>query len=202
MSVITDINELDFSKKYTYADYVKWQFDEVVELIHGKIYRMSPAPNLNHQRLSARLFTYINSYLIEGEGECEAFTAPFDVRLPLPPKKVKKNKIDTVVQPDITIVCDPSKLDMAGCKGAPDWVIEILSKGTGKKDLNEKFELYQHAGVTEYWIAHPSDGTLLIFRLNKKGKYQSIKVQPFTIGDIVSPAAFPDMKIDLTKVFS
>lgn len=200
MSVITDINDLDFSKKYTYADYVKWQFDEMVELIHGKIYRMSPAPNLEHQRVSARLFGAIFNHL--DLKKCEVFTAPFDVRLPLPPKQIKKNKIDTVVQPDITIVCDPSKLDIAGCKGAPDLVIEILSKGTSKKDLNEKFELYQHAGVPEYWIAHPTDGTLIIFRLDKKGKYQSLRTQPFTIGDKVSPSAFPKLKIDLSKVFS
>ena len=200
MSVITNINELDFSKKYTYADYVKWQFDEMVELIHGKIYRMSPAPNLEHQRVSGRLHTFINIFLMKGK--CESFAAPFDVRLPLPPKQVKENKINTVVQPDITIVCDPEKLDSAGCKGAPDWIIEILSKGTSKKDLNEKFELYQHAGVPEYWIAHPMDGTLLIFRLDKKEKYQSLRPQPYTSGDSISPAAFPDLKIDLTKVFS
>ncbi len=200
MAVITDINELDFSKKYTYADYVKWQFDEMVELIHGKIYRMSPAPNLEHQRVSGRLHTLINIFLMKGK--CESFAAPFDVRLPLPPKKAKKHKIDTVVQPDITVVCDASKLDTAGCTGAPDWVIEILSKGTSKKDLNEKFELYQHAGVPEYWIAHPNDGTLMIFRLDKKGKYQSLRPQPFGSGDDVSPAAFPDMKIDLAIVFS
>ena len=200
MPVITNINDLDFSKKYTYADYMKWQFDEMVELIHGKIYRMSPAPSLEHQRVSARLHTLINVYLMEGK--CESFAAPFDVRLPLPPKKVKKNKIDTVVQPDITVVCNPKILDSKGCNGSPDWVVEILSKGTKKKDLNEKFDLYQHAKIPEYWIIHPLDGTLLIFRLDKKGKYKSLRTQPYTIGDKVSPAAFPDLKIDLSKVFS
>ncbi|MEM6966997.1 MAG: Uma2 family endonuclease, partial [Bacteroidota bacterium] len=200
MAIITDINDLDFSKKYTYADYLNWQFDEMVELIRGKVYRMSPAPNLEHQRLSARLFTLINVFLMKGN--CEAFTAPFDVRLPLPPKKAKKNKIDTVVQPDITVVCNPEILDMAGCNGAPDWVIEVLSKSTSKKDLTEKFELYQHAGIPEYWVAHPMDGTLIIFRLDADGKYQSLQPQPFTSGDKISPLAFPKLKIDLTKVFS
>lgn len=200
MAVITNINDLDFSKKYTYSDYVKWQFDEMVELIHGKIYKMSPAPNLEHQRVSARLHTFINIFIMKGK--CEAFTAPFDVRLPLPPKKIKKNKIDTVVQPDITVVCDPKKLDMAGCNGAPDWVVEILSKGTSKKDLNEKFKLYEYAGVFEYWIIHPMDATLMIFRLGKNGKYESLRPQPFDREELVSPAAFPKLKIDLSKVFS
>jgi len=200
MSVITDINELDFSKKYTYADYVKWQFDEMVELIHGKIYRMSPAPNLNHQQVSSHFHGMIYGYL--AEKSCKVFHAPFDVRLALPPKEINRDKIDTVVQPDICVICDSEKLDSKGCTGAPDWVIEILSKGTSKKDLNEKFELYQHAGVPEYWIAHPMDGTLLIFRLDKKEKYQSLRPQPYTSGDSISPAAFPDLKIDLTKVFS
>ena len=199
MSIITDINELDFSKKYTYGDYIKWQFDEMVELIHGKIYRMSPAPNLEHQRVSGRLHTLINVVLMEGK--CESFAAPFDVRLPLPPKKAKKNKIDTVVQPDITVVCNPEILDSAGCNGTPDWVIEILSKGTSKKDLNEKFELYQYAEIPEYWIVHPLDETLIIFRLDKKGKYQTLRPQPFSKVDTVSPFAFPNIQIDLSKVF-
>ena len=198
--MITDINELDFSKKYTYSDYLKWEFDEMVELIRGKIYRMSPTPNQAHQRVSTNLVGILYSFL--KNKPCNFFHAPFDVRLPLPPKKAKKNKIDTVVQPDITIVCDENKLDEAGCNGAPDWIIEILSKGTQSKDLNEKFKLYEHAGVPEYWIVHPLDGTVIIFRLNKKGKYESIQPQPFGIDDKVSPAAFPKLKIDLSKVFT
>ena len=172
----------------------------MVELIRGKIYRMSPAPNLEHQRVSGRLFGKIFN-AIENK-QCEVFAALFDVRLPLPPKRVKKDKINTVVQPDISVVCDETKLDEAGCNGAPDWIIEILSKGTQGKDLNEKFKLYEHAGVPEYWIVHPMDGTLLIFRLNKKGKYESLQVPPFGIDDTVSPAAFPKLKIKLSKVFS
>ena len=83
-----------------------------------------------------------------------------------------------------------------------DGVVEILSKGTGKKDLNEKFELYQHAGIAEYWIFHPHDETLIIFRLDSKGKYQPLRPQPFGSGDLISSAAFPKLKIDLSIVFS
>ena len=86
---------------------------------------------------------------------CQAFSAPFDVWLPLPKNIQSNDKIDTVVQPDICVICDLEKLDNQGCNGAPDWVIEILSKATSKKDLNEKFDLYQNAGVKEYWIVHP-----------------------------------------------
>ena len=200
MPIITDINQLDLSKKYTYADYLKWQFDERVELIHGKIYRMSPAPNLEHQRVSRRLMNFLENFL--NEKKCEAFAAPTDVVLPLPPKKVKNDKIDIVVQPDVFVVCDPSKLGTQSCVGAPDWIIEVLSKGTSSKDLNEKFELYEFAKVPEYWIAHPTEGTLMIFRLDDNGKYQSLRPQPFDRSHTVSPMVFPDLKIDLSKVFS
>lgn len=200
MAVITDINDLDLSKKYTYADYLNWQFDEMVELIRGKVYRMSPAPNLNHQKVSTHFVGLIYGHLV-GE-QCKVFHAPFDVKLPLPPTKIVQEKIDTIVQPDICVVCDQSKLDDKGCTGAPDWIIEILSKGTSKKDLNEKFELYQHAGVPEYWVVHPLEGTLIIFRLNEAGKYESLRPQPYAADEIVSPMIFPKLKIDLSRVFS
>ncbi|MEM6964526.1 MAG: Uma2 family endonuclease [Bacteroidota bacterium] len=200
MAIITDINDLDFSKKYTYADYLNWQFDEMVELIRGKVYRMSPAPNLNHQNVSTHFVGLIYGYL--ADEPCKVFHAPFDVKLPLPPAKVAVEKIDTIVQPDICVVCDPSKLDDKGCTGAPDWIIEILSRGTSKRDLKEKFKLYQHAGVPEYWVVHPLEGTLIIFRLDENRKYQPIRPQPFIVDEIVSPAIFPKLKIDLAKVFS
>ncbi|MEM6965241.1 MAG: Uma2 family endonuclease [Bacteroidota bacterium] len=200
MAVIKDINQLDLSKRYTYADYLQWQFDEMVELIHGKIYKMSPAPNLEHQRVARRFLNFLENFL-QGK-KCEAFVAPTDVILPLPPQKVTKDKIDIVVQPDVFVVCDPSKLGIQSCVGAPDWIIEVLSKGTSSKDLNEKFELYQHAKVPEYWIAHPLEGTLMIFRLNENGKYASLRPQPYDSSHTVSPMLFPDLKIDLAKVFS
>jgi len=175
--MITDINQLDLSKRYTYADYLTWQFDEMVELIRGKVFKMSPAPNMAHQWVSDELQGKIYHYLVGKK--CKQFTAPFDVRLPLPPNQQKGKKVDTVVQPDICVLCDLTKLDHHGCNGAPDWIIEILSKSTSKKDLNEKFDVYQNAGVREYWIIHPIDETVIPYRLDENGEYQLIRKTPF-----------------------
>ncbi|MCB0836627.1 MAG: Uma2 family endonuclease [Bacteroidetes bacterium] len=197
--MITDINELDLNKKYTYADYLTWQFDEMVELIRGKIFKMSPAPSLHHQRISRNLFLQVGNHL--AEKRCEVFHAPFDVRLPLSPEKQTADKVDTIVQPDICVVCDPAKLDDRGCSGAPDWIIEILSKGTAQKDLNDKFELYQFAGVREYWVVHPHEGTVLAYVLDDQGRYQMIRRQPFYAPEKVPVASLPGFGVDLGVVF-
>ena len=194
--MITDINQLDLEKRYTYSDYLTWKFDDMVELIRGKIFKMSPAPNLYHQTVSGNLYIIIGSYL-KGK-KCQAFHAPFDVRLPVPPPP---ENITTVVQPDICVVCDDSKLDIQGCKGAPDWIIEILSPATSKKDLNEKFDIYENAGVPEYWVVHPTDGTVIPFCL-KEGKYETVRTKPFTVGDKVPVSIFHDLKVDLDEVFN
>lgn len=197
--MITNIEDLDLSKRYTYADYLTWQFDEMVELIRGKVFRMSPAPSARHQWVSAELHYQIMGYL-KGK-PCKAFAAPFDVRLPLPPDQQKTDKIDTVVQPDITVVCDRQKLDAQGCKGSPDWIIEILSSGTATKDLTDKYTLYQHAGVREYWIVHPSEQTVIPYRLDESGQYQLIRKTPFVREERVPVGIFPDFEIDLSEVF-
>ena len=197
--MIKDINQLDLKKRYTYADYLTWQFDEMVELIKGKIYKMSPAPGRRHQEVAMSLQAMIWNYL--QKKKCQVFPAPFDVRLPLPPDQVTEDKINTVVQPDISIICDLSKLDDKGCNGAPDWIIEILSPGTSKKDYNEKFDLYQHAGVKEYWIVHPIDETVLSYTLNTEGLYEMARVKPFTKGEKVESYVLEGLKIDLEEVF-
>ncbi len=197
--MITDINQLDFDKKYSYADYLTWHFDEMVELIKGKIYRMSPAPNRFHQEVSANLHGLIWSYL--RKNPCQAFSAPFDVRLPLPIEKQSNDKIDTVVQPDISVICDIDKLDNQGCNGAPDWIIEILSKATSKKDLNEKFDLYENAGVKEYWIVHPHEATILVYRLDENGKYQALQQKPYVKGNQIPVGIFPNFYLDADEIF-
>lgn len=197
--MITDINQLDLSKHYNYADYLTWQFDDMVELIRGKVFKMSPAPSTAHQQLSGRFFRLIANHLV-GQS-CQAFAAPFDVRLPLPPGRQTAEQIDTVVQPDISIICDPAKLDERGCQGPPDWIIEILSKSTAAKDLTEKYELYEHAGVAEYWVAHPHEGTLLIYRLNENGRYRLLRQTPFVKGEKAPSKIFPELEIDLDEVF-
>jgi len=198
-SMITDINQLDLSKQYTYADYVNWQFDELVELIRGKVVRMSPAPNTLHQSCSGNMYGLIWSYL--RDKSYQAFTAPFDVRISLPLTQQTDDKTNTVVQPDLCVICDVEKLDERGCNGAPDWVIEILSKGTAQKDLKDKFEIYQHAGVREYWIVHPTEGTVLPYRLDKDGKYQLLRQRPFTQEEVIPVGIFPEFELDLEIVF-
>ncbi|MEZ4902882.1 MAG: Uma2 family endonuclease [Spirosomataceae bacterium] len=166
--MITDINALDPNGTYSYADYVKWRFDEQVELIKGKIYRMSPAPKMKHQWVSGQLSFLFRQYL--DQKPCAIFEAPFDVRLPIGNEKYPE-KIFTVVQPDICIICDDTKLDDDGCLGAPDLIVEITSRSTIKKDFNEKFNWYEKAGVREYWIALPNDKTVHVYYL-KNEQYQ------------------------------
>ncbi len=194
-NIITNISQLDLNKKYSYADYLLWQLDDMVELIKGKIFRMSPAPTNNHQQISIGIASYFFMFL-EGK-KCKVYSAPFDVRLPIKSKTSDK-EIFTVVQPDICIVCDLDKLDKRGCLGAPDLVVEILSKSTAQKDLNEKYKLYEQAGVKEYWIVHPEEQTLLIYSL-VDGFYQPSKL--YASNEIVSVGIFEDFELDLSKVF-
>jgi len=197
--MITHIDQLDVSKRYTYADYLTWKFEERVELIRGKLFKMSPAPSMSHQRISFNLSLQIGPYF--KRHTCQVFAAPFDVRLPLPPERQAEDQIDTVVQPDLSIICDPNKLDERGCQGPPDWIIEILSPSTSIKDLTEKFDLYQHAGVREYWVVYPFEATLLIYTPDSGGNYQPLRPQPFVATETVTPAIFPDLKVDLKEVF-
>ncbi len=192
--MITSIEKLDLSKKYTYADYLTWQLDEMVELIRGKVFKRSPAPSRLHQRISSNLLKTLFAKM--GENPCQIFHAPFDVRL----NKLESEHTDTVVQPDICIVCDLSKLDDKGCNGAPDWIIEIISKSTAQKDLKDKFELYQSAGVREYWIVQPVEGIVLPYFL-KKGAYELPRPNPFVHGEKVPVHIFEDLEVDLSEVF-
>lgn len=150
---ITDINQLDLNKSYTYADYMTWRFEEMVEIIKGKIFKMSPGPNTYHQTISMNISLLIGGAL--RNTQCKPFAAPTDVRLIT--KSAKDEDIITVVQPDFFVVCDPTKMDTRGCLGSPDFVIEIISPFTSSKDVRIKFNLYEEAGVLEYWIIHPGD---------------------------------------------
>jgi len=163
--MITDISQLDPNGTYTYADYLKWQFDEQIELIKGRLYRMSPAPKRMHQSASGNLSFAIRQYM--QECGCQVYDAPFDVRLPVQNKR-KPEQIYTVVQPDISVICDLAKLDDDGCLGSPDWIIEITSPRTAKKDFDEKFHLYEQSGVREYWIVQPKEKSVNVYTLEKE----------------------------------
>lgn len=191
------IEEPDLAGTYSYSDYVTWTWDEMVELIRGRIYKMSPAPSSLHQRISVEFLRQISNFLIKRK--CEVFSAPFDVRLPSGKTKSDKD-IFTVVQPDLCIICDPAKIDNRGCLGAPDWIVEILSKNTSSKDLNEKFDVYEEAGVKEYWVVHPEEQTVLVFLLDEHGKYQGQR-KTYSRTNLISPQTLPGLTIDLIMVF-
>ena len=192
------VEEPDLSGSYTYSDYLTWSWEEMTELIKGKIFKMSPAPSTTHQKVSGNLHGVIWHYL-RGK-KCQVFNAPFDVRLPSIPKRISDKDINTVVQPDLCVVCDPAKIDDRGCLGAPDWIIEILSPNTSTKDLNEKFEVYEEAGVSEYWVVHPQEQTVLIYVLDQNSKYKG-SLKPYTRNDHLSSITLPGLTIHLEDVF-
>jgi Uma2 family endonuclease len=193
------VEEPDLAGTYSYADYVSWQWTEMSELIHGKIFKMSPAPNTAHQRVSVELSRQVANYL-KGK-KCKVFSAPFDVRLPASEFQKSDKEIFTVVQPDLCVVCDPNKIDERGCLGAPDWIIEILSRHTSSKDLRQKFDVYEQSGVREYWVVHPVEQTVLVYVLDSDGKYASA-LKPYVKEDLLAPIALPELVIDLAQVFS
>jgi len=146
MPKITHIEQLDLNQTYSYADYLTWQLNEAVELIKGKIMLMSPAPNVRHQDISMNLSRFLSAYF--NHKKCRVYAAPFDVRLYDRKKSLLASQdIHTVVQPDLCVICHPEILDKQGCNGAPDWIIEILSKGNSKRELHIKYDLYQESGV-------------------------------------------------------
>ncbi|MBC7382368.1 MAG: Uma2 family endonuclease [Bacteroidia bacterium] len=183
--------ELDGS--FTYADYLKWTIEERIELIKGRLFKMN-APKSIHQKIAFRISGELYAYL--KNKKCQAFSAPFDVRLPV--KSRKNEEINTVVQPDICVICDELKLDDAGCIGAPDLVIEILSKGNNKKELKNKFDVYEESGVLEYWIIWPDEQTLMINTL-VNGKYVPGKI--YTSGDMIRTKILPGFELNLDEVF-
>jgi Uma2 family endonuclease len=190
------LSDLDITKSYTYADYLKWAFDERLELIKGKIFKMSPAPGSAHQLISGAIFNELYNYL-KGK-PCKVIHPPFDVRLTTRSKKDNKD-ILTVVQPDIVVVCDPLKIDEKGCLGAPDIVVEILSPGNNKKELQNKYEVYEENGVLEYWIIHPSEKTFLKYTLIDNS-YQASRL--LTTGDKLSTPILPGFILNLDELFA
>jgi len=164
---------LDLNRYYTYADYLKWTDNELRELLNGFIRLMSPAPTQEHEIVSKKIAALLNNCIDENDGNCHVFSAPFDVRLPKIPNETADNQIYTVVQPDICVVCDNSKLDDRGCLGAPDLVVEVLSLFSQRYDLNEKFNLYEAAGVKEYWVVSPKEEGINVFILQEDGEYDA-----------------------------
>jgi len=199
MPDITRLEQLDLTQSYSYADYITWQFSDAVELIKGKIMPMSPAPSVEHQRIERKLLLAIGGYL--QNKRCEVFPAPFDVRLYDRKKSLLASQaIHTVVQPDLCVICQPELLDDQGCNGAPDWIVEILSKGNSKRELKTKYALYEESGVTEYWLVYPEQRAIHQFVLNAQGAYQLEAM--YTDDDQASPFLFPNLAVDVTDLFT
>jgi len=195
--VITDINQLDVNGTYTYADYLLWRFKEQVELLRGKLFKMSPAPREIHQRVLNEINFELMSFF--RNKTCRVYPAPFDVRIPAKGTKgTTDNQIYTIVQPDLCVVCDLEKIDGRGCVGVPDLVVEILSPSNSRKDLKDKYEIYQEAGVPEYWIVDADDKA--IYRYVLEGDTY-IGLPPVSEGDVFSSRKFPEMKIDTKLIF-
>ena len=195
--VITDINQLDVNGTYTYADYLLWRFKEQVELLRGKLFKMSPAPREIHQRVSMYLSGELYNFF--KDKTCRFYSAPFDVRIPAKGAKgMTDNQIYTIVQPDLCVVCDLEKIDGSGCVGAPDLVVEILSPSNSRKDLKDKYEIYQEAGVPEYWIVDADDKA--IYRYVLEGDTY-IGLPPVSEGDVFHSRKFPEMEIDTRLIF-
>ncbi len=161
-------------ERFTYAHYVTWPDEERWELINGIPYDMSPAPSRYRQEISMNLASEINRFLKEKGKKCKVYAAPFDVRLPEDQQTDEETM--TVVQPDISVVCDPGKLDDKGCKGTPDFIVEITSLATVKKDMKDKLLLYEKHGVPEYWIIHPEENIIMVYKLNDQKRYERAEI--------------------------
>jgi Uma2 family endonuclease len=182
---------IKLEERYSYQDYLTWSDDERWEIINGIPYNMSPAPTRWHQKISGELFKTI-AVLLENR-PCEVFAAPFDVVL-----LEQSEENDTVVQPDIVVVCDESKLNDRGCNGAPDFIIEILSESTASRDLHEKLMIYEHFGVKEYWIVDLWSRTIRI-HLYENGEFSIVKL--FTEKDSLPATVLQGLNIDLKELF-
>jgi Uma2 family endonuclease len=188
------LQELDMNKTYTYADYFRWKLEERVELIRGRIFKMSPAPNRRHQQISGNIFYELKRFV--QRGPCEVYSAPFDVRLPR--KSASDKDITTVLQPDVCVVCDANKLDEKGCVGAPDIVVEVLSPGNNAKELKNKYEVYEEAGVPEYWVVSAQDETVLVYTLTG-GRYTASRMM--VAGDSLQSTVLDGFSLNIARLF-
>jgi Uma2 family endonuclease len=188
--MIKELSELDLTKQYTVADYLSWQFKERVELFRGYIAKMSPAPNTSHQEYAGNIYTEIKVFL--KNKNCKVFFAPIDVYLPSKDKK-------SVVQPDIIVVCNLKKIENKGCVGAPDIVVEILSPGNSKKEMKDKYALYEEAGVKEYWVVFPSEQVIQIYEL-VDNQYKA--KAPLANGDKITTPILEGFELELDEIFA
>jgi len=172
---------------YTENDYYNLSEDIHIELIDGQIYNQA-APNRRHQKILSALHLCIGNYINAKGGFCEVYPAPFAVRL------LQDDK--NIVEPDISVICNPDKLTEKGCNGAPDWIIEIISPGNPSHDYIEKLNLYAHAGVREYWIVDPLKERIVVYYLEES----QFEMNTYTFQEQVKVNIYPDFYIDFAKL--
>ena len=186
---------VDLNGRYTYADYLNWSDDERWEIINGYPYNMSPAPSRRHQEVLGKLYRRVADYF--DHKPCQVYIAPFDIRLA--EDQSDDHLIDNVVQPDLSVFCDRSKLDDKGAHGAPDLVVEVLSPSTMAKDLKSKLLLYQQFGVKEYWLVNTALNTVEVLTLDPTGKYTPGK--QYDMHDTLTSPTFDGLSISLNPIF-
>ena len=183
-------------ERYTFADCLTWDEKERAEIIGGEIFLMAP-PTRNHQKISGALFAQLYNFL-EGK-RCEVYQAPFGVRL-FEQEGDSPEDVDTMVEPDISVICDQNKLDEYGCKGAPDMVDEILSPSSRRHDRLVKLDLYQRAGGGEYWIVDPVGKSVQVFLRGEDG-FLHLR-EDYGREDIAKVYSLNGCFIELSRVFA
>ncbi|WP_297424201.1 Uma2 family endonuclease [Clostridium sp.] len=185
---------IDPLKTYTYKDYLSYDEGERIEIIEGEIYNMSPAPSRIHQEIIMEISSEIRNYIKLNSGSCKVYPAPFDVILKNDDKDIESSK--NVVQPDISVICDKSKLTDKGCTGSPDMIVEVISPFNPSNDYVRKLNLYEKFKVEEYWIINPIKKTILVYVLTDNG-YDA--PTPYTFNDKVKVNIYENLKIDFSS---
>lgn len=173
---------------YTEEDYYNLPEDVRAELIDGSLIYNQAAPSRIHQTILSELHTTINNYIKSKSGSCKVYPAPFAVKL--------REDRKTIVEPDISVICDRNKLTDQGCTGAPDWIIEIVSPSNSSHDYVRKLNLYMDAGVREYWIVDPSKGSIFVYYLEQK----NFKAEAYTFHDKIKVNIYDNLYIDFTEL--
>lgn len=193
---IEEVNEPDSSLTYTYADYGQWKFLERLELLHGRIFRLA-APSIGHQRICGKLHFMLYGFL--RDKSCQVIIPPYDIRLPIKNRR-KDNEITTVVQPDLTVFCDPIKVEEHAAIGAPDLIVEVLSPGNKRYDLKDKYDIYQEACVKEYWIVDPIERSVQVSLLAEEGRFGPATI--YKDEQMLRPRSLPGFSIAVRDMFT
>lgn len=179
--------ELTQEKYYTVEDFYKIPEEIHAELINGELVYMA-SPSRIHQKILVELITLINHYIKSQKGDCEVYPAPFDVQL--------WDDKDTIIEPDISVICDKKKLNKRGCLGAPDWIIEIVSPSNPAHDYIDKLSFYKKASVREYWIVDPQSQNIHVYNLEP----DRFDVKVYTFQDTIKVGIYEDLFIDFAAI--